>query len=149
VNYSDSRVLVYKFVKIDNNVLPNPVKGVPYNQTLTTTGSQGTVTYSLVSGSLPQGLSLDATTGKISGTPSTSGNYVVVISATDNNGSIGSYTDNHTYSLNIADPTPIAPNTGFGVQKSSKQENVLTGLLFLLGISTILFSIRKLSSLIK
>ena len=43
--------------------------GQPVTATPTVTGAKGTLSYSLASGALPAGLSLDASTGVISGTP--------------------------------------------------------------------------------
>jgi hypothetical protein len=48
--------------------LPNAAPGVAYSATLTASGSPAP-TWSIVSGSLPTGLSLNSTTGVISGTP--------------------------------------------------------------------------------
>ncbi len=54
---------------------PNGIKGVAYSQTVTATYSGGstTVTYSVTAGSLPSGLSLNTSTGAITGTPTSSG----------------------------------------------------------------------------
>jgi len=49
--------------------LPNGSIGTPYDQMLTATGGTGTLTWSVSSGSLPTGLSLNAKTGEITGTP--------------------------------------------------------------------------------
>ncbi len=50
--------------------LADGVVGLPYSQTLAVTGGTGARTFSTSSGTLPSGLSLNATTGVISGTPS-------------------------------------------------------------------------------
>ncbi|MCU0440571.1 MAG: putative Ig domain-containing protein [Raineya sp.] len=48
----------------------NPIiQETPYTQTFTQTGIPGNVTWQIISGSLPQGLSLNSSTGVISGTP--------------------------------------------------------------------------------
>ncbi|MGO9957863.1 MAG: putative Ig domain-containing protein [Solirubrobacteraceae bacterium] len=63
--------------------LPKAVAGKPYSQTLT--GAMGTapVTWKIVSGSLPAGLGLGASTGQISGTPTTAGTSTFKVQATD------------------------------------------------------------------
>ena len=53
----------------------------------------GTPSYALASGSMPDGLTLDAGTGKVSGTPSTSGTYSLQVRVTDAfDGASGTYT---------------------------------------------------------
>jgi Zn finger protein HypA/HybF involved in hydrogenase expression len=59
--------------------------GTPYSVTLNATGGTGSYTYSLVSGSLPAGLSLSSK-GVISGTPTSAGTYTFSIKATDTSG---------------------------------------------------------------
>ena len=54
---------------ITTTTLPNGQVGVAYSQTLTATGGSGALTWTLTAGTLPNGLSLNATTGVISGTP--------------------------------------------------------------------------------
>ena len=59
-------------------------ENVPYSYQFTVVGGKGTVTWSL-SGTLPTGLSLDSSTGILSGTPAsaTGGTYPLVVTATD------------------------------------------------------------------
>ncbi len=68
---------------INTTPLSSGTLGTAYSQTLA--ASDGTTPYqwSLSSGSLPPGLSLDATTGTISGTPTQSGSYSFTIQVTD------------------------------------------------------------------
>jgi formylglycine-generating enzyme required for sulfatase activity len=54
--------------RITTESMPGGTAGVAYNQTLTATGDKP-ITWSIESGALPEGLSLAATTGVISGTP--------------------------------------------------------------------------------
>lgn len=67
--------------------LPNGGIGAAYSTTLSATDDTAGVTYSLTSGTLPTGLSLNASTGVISGTPSSgNGNTSFTVTATDTNG---------------------------------------------------------------
>ena len=57
--------------------------GVAYNSALTATGGVGPYTFSIISGSLPPGLTLNTSTGAITGTPTTAGVYNFVAQVVD------------------------------------------------------------------
>jgi len=59
-------------IKISTSSLPSGQIGTAYSATLTATGGVSPYTWSLASGSLPAGLTLNASTGAITGTPSAS-----------------------------------------------------------------------------
>jgi hypothetical protein len=73
--------------------------GVAYSSTLSVQSSE-TLTYSILSGSLPSGLSLNASTGLVSGTPSGSTSSTVVFKATDVVGNFTTATVNYISDLN-------------------------------------------------
>lgn len=77
--------------------LPDGVTGSAYNQTLTASGGAAPYTFSVTSGSLPNGLSMDSS-GNLSGTPLTPGGFFFTISALDSNGCAGT----QDYSITIA-----------------------------------------------
>ncbi len=78
--------------------LANGTQGVAYNQTVSATGGVGApYTYAITSGALPAGLTLNASTGEITGTPTGSGTSNFTIRATDAVGTGGS----RAYSVNI------------------------------------------------
>ena len=68
--------------------LPTGEVGVPYSQQITASGGTGSYTFSVVSGTLPAGLTLSSG-GLLAGTPTTVGSPPVTILATDGNGCPG------------------------------------------------------------
>ncbi len=81
---------------IATTTLPDGAIGVPYSQTLTTNGNRAG-TWSRTSGSLPPGLTLNGTTGVISGTPTTAGTFSFVVLFT----AAGGLTDSQSLSIKI------------------------------------------------
>jgi large repetitive protein len=68
---------------------PSGEVGIRFGKTFTATGGSGTYTWALMSGALPPGVALDATKGTITGTPQTAGNFAFALTATDNEGRVG------------------------------------------------------------
>lgn len=64
-------------------LLPNGSVNVAYSTTLQANGGTKPYSWSITTGSLPAGLSLDASTGVISGTPTTSKNYSFTVQVSD------------------------------------------------------------------
>ena len=64
------------------STLPPPVLGSPYSIQLSAAGSGGPFTWSLLNGSLPNGLTL-STAGLISGTPTAPGTFTFTLQVTD------------------------------------------------------------------
>jgi large repetitive protein len=67
---------------------PNAEVGVRLAGTATARGGSGTYTWSLASGALPTGVVLDPSTGTLSGTPQTAGNFAFGLSASDAEGRV-------------------------------------------------------------
>src|ERR1035437_2560432 len=60
--------------------------GVPYSSALVASGGSGSYTYMIVSGRLPASLTINPTTGAITGTPTTAGTFTFTVAITDNAG---------------------------------------------------------------
>ena len=115
---NNSRILQFNFAKLTTSV-PSGQTGASYSTSLGTQ-TQGTTNYSLVSGSLPSGLSLNNSTGVIGGTPKTPGTFNFTVSLADDNGVAGIYTDNTSYSINIA-------NTGTNSGSTTNSKRKISG----------------------
>ena len=63
--------------------LPGGFANVAYTATLTASGGTSPYTWSIASGSLPPGLTLNATSGAITGTPSTTGTSTFTVQVSD------------------------------------------------------------------
>ncbi len=70
--------------------LPDAAVGVPYSQTVTASGGTAPYSYRVTSGALPAGLTLDAASGLISGTPTSSTPATFTITALDATDATGS-----------------------------------------------------------
>lgn len=90
---------IVRIPKITGGAPPVPVAqnlagatiGVAYSETISVQSGAGPYTFSVSVGSLPPGLSLNTTTGVISGTPTaTPATYNFTIQVVDSNGNIGS-----------------------------------------------------------
>ena len=92
------------------SIAPSATNGTPYTATIVATGGVAPLKYSIVSGSLPAGLSLNANNGNVVGTPTFDGpapsqtsNFSVQV--TDFNG-VAALTP-LALSITVAAPTPI------------------------------------------
>src|SRR5262249_6848975 len=64
----------------------NAAVGTAYSSSLHVSGASGSVVFSIISGSLPPGLTLSSSTGMISGTPTTAGTYTFTSKVVDSKG---------------------------------------------------------------
>jgi len=89
---------------ITTTTLPDATTTQAYSQTLAASG--GTPPYgpwATVSGSLPPGLTLDSSTGALSGTPTTPGAYAFTVQVTDS----AAQTDTQALTIDVRDPLQI------------------------------------------
>jgi large repetitive protein len=98
--------------------LPTPAIGVAYSQTVSTSGGTGPVSFSVSAGTLPAGLSLNASTGGIGGTATTPGAYSFTITATDANGVTATQVYSGTIGAGLSITTASLPTPVIGVAYS-------------------------------
>ncbi|MEM7677630.1 MAG: Ig domain-containing protein, partial [Myxococcota bacterium] len=80
--------------------LPDGVTGAPYEVGVYTTGAPSAVTYAIADGELPSGLTLNPTTGILSGTPTAEGTFEFTVRA-----SAGSAFAERTFVVRITAPS--------------------------------------------
>jgi hypothetical protein len=100
-------VISCQTITVTNPGVATGTNGTAFSQTFTQTGAIGGATFSVFSGTLPNGLTLSAA-GVLSGTPSApAGTYPIVVRATDGNGCFG---NGATYNLVIGCQTITVTN---------------------------------------
>ena len=126
------------------------VVGSPYTSTVTASGTP-TATFSITSGALPAGLTLDTTTGVISGTPTTPGTYTFTVSASN-----GVSPDTSAeYTITVGANTAVSPavriNAATGELAATGGDVLpilaLSGALLVLGTALLVHSARSRYSL--
>ncbi len=108
-----SLVIACPAISLSPTTLPNGLVGSAYNQMITAspTLNAGTYSYAVTSGSLPAGLSLNSTTGAITGTPTSGGTSNFTITAS----TIAQCSGSQSYSLFVQ---PLCP-TVTGINPTS------------------------------
>ena len=98
-NYS---VIITGAVGINTTTLPNWTVGQAYSQTISVTDSNSPFTFAVATGSLPTGLSLNSSTGAITGTPTTTSGspFAFTITVTDAAQDVAS--QNYSITINAA-----------------------------------------------
>jgi hypothetical protein len=86
--------------------LPDGLIGAPYSQTLAGLGGLEPYTWTLASGALPSGLSLDPASGQLTGTPATVGTSAFTVQVTDSAGRTAS----QAFTLTRTAPSFIRPD---------------------------------------
>lgn len=100
-------ITIYQALSITTTSLPFGTNGTAYAQTLAATGGKTPYTWSLSSGALPNGLSLNTATGLLSGTPSVAGTFTFTVRVSDANSNSGQ----KVLSITIYDPLAITTSS--------------------------------------
>jgi uncharacterized delta-60 repeat protein len=103
----------------DSVIVSTGTSGTPYSDQLAATGFP-TPTYAVTSGALPTGVTLDANTGAIAGTPTVGGAFAFTITASNGIGSAHSF-GSKTITVTAAPTwtTSLLPNATVGVSYSN------------------------------
>lgn len=102
--------LVILPMEIEQSTLPRPMVGTAYSFPLTVLGGTAPFEWSVISGALPTGLTLNVGTGVISGTPTSNSTYSATIRAKDANGLSASKP--FTFIVDAAPVLPLEIYTG-------------------------------------
>ncbi|CAJ0692281.1 putative Ig domain-containing protein [Ralstonia holmesii] len=95
-------------ITVSPTTLSAATVGAAYSQTATASGGAAPYSYALTAGALPAGLSMNSSTGAITGTPTAGGTFNFTVTATDAN----SYTGSRAYSLTVnAATVTVSPST--------------------------------------
>jgi uncharacterized protein YjdB len=106
----NSSVATFEYTVAMPIVLPDSISPLTKGQLYTGTvaklsGGTGAVTYAVTNGTLPAGLTLDSSSGAITGTPTVSGAYDFTISATDSATPPATVTKQYTGTIAPSAPT--------------------------------------------
>jgi hypothetical protein len=106
--------------------LSSAVINAPYSQAVTASVGTAPYVYAIASGALPTGLTLDTSTGVISGIPTSSATATFTIRATDAYGCVGT---SSSYSLTPAPNADFGDLSTFGSASSTKNSTLKMGAL--------------------
>jgi hypothetical protein len=116
-------------ITLSPTTLPDAQQGVAYSIQFTAGAGTSPYTYAITSGALPHGITLDATSGTLAGTPTANGNFSFTVTATDVYGDATSASDSLHVIVPVPTVTSAAPTSGtvYGGTSVSISGTGLTG----------------------
>ncbi|MGS0744223.1 putative Ig domain-containing protein, partial [Glaciimonas sp. GG7] len=106
-------------VTLTPSSLLNPTAETAYSTTLTAAGGIAPYTYTIIGGALPTGLTLNPSTGVLSGTTTLGGNFSVTIKATDSSTGTGPFNASHIYAFTVGAPGMTLSSSGLTTGKAN------------------------------
>jgi hypothetical protein len=110
-------------ILVNPATVPGGTVGAPYSQAITAIGGNGTFEYRVSSGNLPAGLTLNASTGLITGAPTAAGTSTFTVTATDSAGFTGARS--YTVAILAATLTLESTTLGNGVVGSPYTQSIV------------------------
>ena len=81
--------MCYQQIYATPAILPNAVPGTAFSQIINAENANGDAEFTLYCGTLPEGFTLNPTTGELSGTSTVTGSYPIVVCMKDADGNTG------------------------------------------------------------
>ncbi len=108
-----------KTLTISPTTLPGATAATTYRATVTASGGSGAYTFTVTAGSLPSWLALNATTGVLSGMPTSMGSSSFTVTASDNQNSGLTGSQSYTLAVSAANSLSLSPSALPGATANS------------------------------
>ena len=112
-------------IVLPNKTLAGGTEASAYSESITAaSGGTSPYSYAVTAGALPSGLTLNTSTGAITGTPAAAGTFNFSITATDSSTGTGPYIRTQAYSITVIAAPPTAGNSSLTVAYNAPATNV-------------------------
>ncbi|MFA5813194.1 MAG: Calx-beta domain-containing protein [Patescibacteria group bacterium] len=128
---ANNRVMIFNFINLSSSAFATGTLGKTYSTPIVYTGERGTVSTSLYSGRLPNGLLISS--GYVTGTPTATGTFAFTVQA-DEVQDTGTYSDWQSYSMVVTSTEVSFSTTGGSVSENSGTANITLSLAAALNV---------------